>query len=181
MPRHELPVHYDVGARRAEVCRGPGLAVGQPAQELHLDGNREVLLLPHRLRVRRVQHQTVVPKRPVEAGGSTWRLFPNEPVLGRETVVRERLTKEDVAELLVEGGPFVVADLQQALLDPEGVVDVHTKIVAGELHRPVFQILPVEQLNPVLGVGSALCPAGGRSLPGRHRSCTAEEEREGQC
>ena len=47
--------------------------------------------------------------------------------------------------------PLVVADLEQAVLDAEGVVVVLAEIVLGELRRPAVEVLAVEQLDPVLG------------------------------
>ena len=63
----QLAVHDDVRARRAEVGGRARLAVAEPAEQLHLDRDRKVLILQHRLRRAALQHQAVVADRP---GGS---------------------------------------------------------------------------------------------------------------
>src|SRR3954464_85304 len=97
-----------------------------------------------------MEHQPVVALRPGERRAGAGDLVTDEAILGREQVVRKRLLVEDVAELAIEGGPLVVAYLEQSVLDPERVVEVFAEVMARELDYPVVQIAAVEQLQPFL-------------------------------
>jgi len=88
-------------------------------------------------------------------------LLADEAILGGQQVVRKRLLVEDVAELPIEGRPFVVADLQQSVLDAERVVDVLAEIMVRELDHPVVEIATVEQLQPLLVRAVVLMPGRG--------------------
>jgi hypothetical protein len=103
-----------------------------------------------------MEHQPIVPDSPRRPARH---LHAVESILGGDHVVRERIVVEDVSELTVELGPLVVADLQEAILDANGVIQVDAEIVFGELGRPSRQIAPVEKLNPLLLVRTAL-PSG---------------------
>ena len=107
-------------------------------------------------------------------------LLADEPVLGGDAVVRERVLVEEVAELAVELRPLVVADREGAVLDAEGVVEVLAEIVLRELRRPAVEVPAVEQLDPVLPVRIGL--RRGRAappLPGVQRCRETDEDREG--
>ena len=65
-----------------------------------------------------------------------------------------------MAELPVEAGPLVVANLEQAVLDAERVVVVLAERVVGELDVPVRQVLAVEGLDPLLPVRVAGAESG---------------------
>jgi len=155
VPPDELPVHHDVRPRRAEIARRT-LARALAAQELHLDGRRELLILAHALGRLAVNHQAVVPERPP---GTARDLLAHEPVLHAKPVVRKLLLMEQVPELVAELLVLVVGDLQHAVGDPERVVVVLAQVMPGEFRRPALQVLPVEQLNPLLL---------GRRVLGRH-------------
>ena len=109
-------IHHDVGAGRAQVGRRARLAVAQPAEQLRLERDRKVLILQHRLRRGRMEHQPVVAYRPRR---TAFDLLADEAVFRREDVVGKGILVEDVAELAVERRPLVVADLEQAVLDAE--------------------------------------------------------------
>jgi hypothetical protein len=110
-----------------------------------------------------VQHQAVVASGPCGPAGH---LLADEAILRGDQVVGERVLVEDVAELAVEGRPLVVADLQEPVFDAEGVVEVLAQLVLRELDRPVGEVAPVEQLDPVAR-GNVVrdARASGRSAP----------------
>src|SRR5439155_12816171 len=132
---------------RADIGGAARLAVAEPAEELDLDGDREVLILQHRARLLAVQHQTVVAHRPRWTAGH---LLTDEAVLGDEAIVRERILEKDVAEFAVELLPLVVADFEHTILDAHRVVEVLAEIMLRELRRPAIEIATVEQWDPVL-------------------------------
>ena len=91
----QLAAHHDVGAGRADVRRGT-LVAAVAAEELDLDRDGEVLVLPHALGRLPVDHDAAVPERPARPAGA---LLADEPVLDPQPVVRERRLVEEVAEL----------------------------------------------------------------------------------
>src|SRR5687768_1434183 len=99
--------------------------------------------------MRAVQHQAVVTDRPAR---STGHLLADEAVFSGQQVIGERVLIEDVAELAVKFWPLVVADFQQAVLDPEGVAEVVSEVMLRELDRPVGEIAAVEQLKPLADI-----------------------------
>ena len=161
--RHQLPVHHHVRPRRAEVRGGSGLSVPAAAEQLHLDRDREVLVPLHRLDRLAVDHDAAVAEGPVRA---VLRLLAHEAVLDREHVVREGRLVEQVAEPAPEGVVLVVGDLQDAVLHPEGVAEVHADVVAGDLRDPAVETLPVEERDPVSSVGSRRGVLAGRGESG---------------
>jgi hypothetical protein len=60
-------------------------------------------------------------------------LVADEAVLRRDEVVPERALVEDVPELPVKRRPLVVADLEQPVLDAEGVVVVIARVCLANL------------------------------------------------
>src|SRR5262247_4935823 len=98
MGGEELAVHHDVRARSAEVG-GRARAFAQPAEQLDLNGDREVLVLAHALRRRAMNHDPAVARGPM---GSFFRLFADKAVFDGYDVVRELIAVEDVAEAVVE-------------------------------------------------------------------------------
>src|SRR4051812_804025 len=147
--RDEGIAEVDIGARRTEVRRRARLAVTEPAEELHLERDGEVLVQPHALRRLAVRHDAVVALRPGEARTGAGHLIADEAILRRDEIVLERALVEDVPELAVERGPLVVADLEQPVLDAERVVVVIAERMLGELDVPVGQVPTVEHLDPV--------------------------------
>src|SRR5205823_1058157 len=106
-----------------------------------------------------VQHQAVVSDRPRRTARH---LFADEPVFGDEAIVGERILVEDVAELAVELRPFVVAHLEQPVLDAHRVVEVLAEVVLRELGRPAVEVPAVEQLDPFFFAGIVLLLGGSR-------------------
>src|SRR5262245_64709318 len=107
MSGEELAVHHDVRAGRAEVG-GRSRAFAQTAEQLDLDGDREVLVLAHALRRLAMDHYPAVARGPV---GSFFRLFSDKAVFDGDDVVRELIAVEDVAESVIELVVLLVADL----------------------------------------------------------------------
>ena len=146
MSLEELPIHDDVRTGRAEVGGGP---VYRPAasEQLHLDGNRKLLVLRHALRRLTVKHQATVANGPAGTAGD---LLSHEAILGTQPVVRKLVLVKDVPELAVELLVLVVGHLQDAVLDPEGVADIVPQFMSGDLDLPALQVLPVEELYPLV-------------------------------
>ena len=94
-----------------------------------------------------MQHGAAVAERP--GAGIAGRLLADEAVFDHQAVVGERVLVEEVSELAVEALVLVVADLEQAVFDAEGVAEVVAEIVLGDLRRPAFEVLAVEQDDPV--------------------------------
>ncbi len=115
-----------------------------------------------------MEHQAVVANRPRQVRAGARHLLADEAVFRGDDVVAEGILVEHVAELAVEGLPLVVADLEHAVLDAEGVVVVLAEIVLGELRRPAVEALAVEQLNPVFRVGLRDRGWRGRRLGKEH-------------
>ena len=143
----DSPLVHHFGAGAAHVGRGPRLAVALAAEELRFDGNGKGLVARHGARIGGVQHGAAVAERP--GAGVAGCLVADEAVLDHQAVIGIGVLVEEVAELPVEALVFVVADLEQAVLDAEGVAVVVTEFVLRDLRRPAFQILAVEQDDPV--------------------------------
>ncbi len=172
MRRAQLAAHHDMCAWCAEVRGRPQRAIPRPAQKLHFDRNRKVLVLDHRGRRLRMQHQAVVAHGPSKSGTRRGQLFTDKPVLGRDQVVRKRVLVEQVAKLAREGGPFVVPHFQEALFHAEGVVQIDPKLVLRELGRPPRQVLAIKELNPLESRPSHLRVRRG----GGHRQQTRNQD-----
>ena len=139
VPRVELAVEDHVRPRRAEVGRRAGAAVAAAAQELRLDADGKVLFLLHRRQRLPVEHHAAVAEGP---GRPALRLFAHEAVFDRDHVVREGRLVEEVAEPRAEGVVLVVGDLDDAVLDAEGVPVVVADLVPGELGVHPSRLLP---------------------------------------
>lgn len=63
--------------------------------------------------------------------------------------MREGSLVEEVPEFAIPAGPVVVADLEDPIFDPEGVVEVHPEWMLGEFGGPPLQITTVEELDPI--------------------------------
>src|SRR3954468_16756487 len=95
----------------------------------------------------------------------------DEPILRGDEIIRELPLSEDGGELAIELRPVVVAHLQQAVLDAEGVVEVVVQLVLRELDVPIGEIATVEQLDPIrLGRAGH---AGARRGEGAARASTS--------
>jgi hypothetical protein len=94
-------------------------------------------------------------------------------------VVRERRLVEEVAEAVVEGGVLVlvVDDLQDPVLDAEGVAVVHADLVAGDLRDPPVEALAVEEGDPLFLVRVSVFSRPRR--PGVRRRDQEHEEASG--
>ena len=124
------------GVQTFAVLRG--LPLLKPAEQLHLDRDRKVLILHHRLRRRRMDHQAVVADRPRQIRALRVHLLADEAVFRGEQVVGERVLVKEVAELIGKVLPLVVAHLEESVFDAERVVEVLAQIVVRELRRPVL-------------------------------------------
>src|SRR4051812_19904883 len=98
-----------------------------------------------------MQHQAVVSECPLRTARH---LFPDEPVLGRENVMRKLLAIKKVAVALVERLVLVVRHLEQSVFDTEGVAEIFSERIALDLRNPAIEVPPVEQLDPFAVVGS---------------------------
>jgi hypothetical protein len=96
-----------------------------------------------------VDHDAVVPKRPLERRPGSRDLVADESILRGNEIVRERLLVENVTELAIERGPLVVADLQQPFVHPKSIVEIVVQFMLRKLDVPPRKIPPVEHLNPV--------------------------------
>src|SRR6185312_8215320 len=83
----------------------------------------------------------------------------DKPVLDAQPVMGERRLVEEMSELAVELGIFVIGDLQDPVLDAERIGVVLAKRIALDLGRPAVEILAVEQRNPAL-FGRLVLPPG---------------------
>src|SRR3954451_337438 len=113
-----VPVH--LRSWRAHVRRCP-LARRAGAEQLRLNGDREVLILAHCLRRLTVQHHTVVPQRP---SWTALYLLADEAIVHRDDVMRELLAcVEQVSKMrrIPEIHPLVIRHDQKAVLYPERV------------------------------------------------------------
>ena len=159
----------DFRAGAAHVGGGARLAVALAAEELRLDGNGKGLVARHGARIGRMQHGAAVAERP--GAGIAGRLLADEAVFDHQPVVGVRVLVEEVSELAVETLVLVVADLEQAVFDAEGVAEVVAELVLGDLRRPALQVLAVEQHDPVF-----LVRVGIRDrVSGRLRVCVRSD------
>jgi len=115
--RVQCAIHHDVRARRADVGGAARFAVAQPSQQLHLDRDRKILILHHRLRRRRVNHQAVVTEGPSQIRSLGVHLLADESVFRREEIVGKGIFVEKVSELVRKLLPLVVAHLQQPVFN----------------------------------------------------------------
>ena len=148
----QLAVLDDMRAGRAEVRSRP-LAFTQPAEQLHLDRDRKILVAEHGRDWLAVDHEAAVAARPA---GAFRGLFPDEAVLGAQAVVGELALVEQVPEAVVELVVGVVGGADGAVLDAERVAEILADLVAANLGNPARKILAVEELNPLLPVGVGL-------------------------
>src|SRR5262249_31475136 len=119
--------------------------LAEPAEELELNRDRELLILAHALRRLAVEHEATV------AQGPAWRplgLLAEEAVLQPQVVVGGLVLVEEVAELAVEMRVLVVGKLDDAVLDPEGVEIIIARLMARDLDGPAVKIFAVEQADP---------------------------------
>src|SRR6185503_6840783 len=93
----------------------------EPAEQLHLERHRKVLVESHTLGRLRGDHDSVVPDGPGIPRAGAGHLFADEPVFDRDDVVRERLLVKEMAELSIKPGPLVISDLEQAVGDAKRV------------------------------------------------------------
>src|SRR5690606_9829998 len=143
----------------------------EPAEELELDRDREILISRHRLGRLRVQHRAAVPVGPLLDVRSR---LADEAILDPQTVVRERRSIEEMAEAPGEIRIAVVRDRQQAVLDAERIGVVVAERMNANLYDPAVEIPPVEKRYPILGA---------RILAGGARRCDERRERKqaGKC
>ena len=132
----------------------------------------KVLVARHGARIGRMQHRAAVAQGP--GAGIAGRLLADEAVFDHQPVVGERVLIEEVSELAVEALVLVVAHLEQAVFDAEGVAEVVAELVFGDLRRPALQILAVEQHDPVFLLGRRLCRGAAREQYGEKKNKTAE-------
>ena len=94
-----------------------------------------------------MQHHTAVARCPTR---STLALVPHKAVFDPQAVMRIWLLVEKVTKLFAKVFVFIfiVANLQQAILDSKRVAVVIAQVVVADLWRPALEILAVEQLNP---------------------------------
>jgi hypothetical protein len=104
-----------------------------------------------------VEHGAAVAECPAFAAGG---LLADETIFNPQPVVRERLLVKQVAELIAKVLIFVVAHLEQAVFDPEGIAKVVPQLVIANLRRPALEILAVEELDPV----AAFCVIGASNV-----------------
>lgn len=151
MRREQLALHYDVGARRAQVGRR-AIVFAVTAKQLILNRSGKILVECHAGRIFTVQHHATIARRPA---WSTRALFAHEPVLNSQSIVRIGLVGEEMAELFIVLFVFifVVANFQQAVLDAKCVPIVFAQRVMADLGTPTVQVFTVEQLNPVGRLG----------------------------
>ena len=80
-----------------------------------------------------------------------------------------------MTELVVEVAVPVIPHAQDAVLNPKGIGEIHTHVVAGDLHRPAIQVAPVEERNPSfqIGIGVRWCAARRKRTEHRDKSGTS--------
>src|SRR5262249_16605395 len=128
MRSEELAVHLDVSARCAQVG-GWARPFAQPAEQLNLDGDREVLVLAHALRGLTMDHDPAVACGPT---GAFFRLLADETVFNGDDVMRELLAIEDVAEAAVELVVLLIADLHHAVFHAKSGAEIIIQVVTGD-------------------------------------------------
>jgi len=94
-----------------------------------------------------VDHHAAVAQRPV---GCARDLLAREAILDAQAVAGELALVEQVPEAVLELLVAVVGDLQDAVLDAEGVGEVVAELVAGDLRLPAAEVPAVEDRDPVL-------------------------------
>jgi hypothetical protein len=127
------------------MMKNQDFPVSVAAQELDLDGNREILVLRHALGGLAVYHDPIVSKGPTRTSGY---LFSHKPVFEPETIVREFLFIEDMAEFSVELVVLVIANLQKAVFHTERFAVIVIQGITRDLRFPAVKVLAVEKTDP---------------------------------
>ena len=164
----DLVFVVDVGAGGAEVgsC---AVFFSVAAEHLRFDRDGEFLVLRHRSRVLPVQHHAAVADRPTGTAGA---LFIDESILDPQTIMRKRFFVKQMSELTVVFLVLVVPDFDQTILDAEGIPEVFSEFVLGDLGGPTGEVLAVEKLHPLTVGGSA---------DGWKQECRKAESEESGC
>src|SRR6056297_2778491 len=97
-----------------------------------------------------MDHQSTVADCP---SGTTIALLTNKSIFDAQAVMRKAVFVEQMTKSFVEFVVAVVANLQQAVLDPERSCRIFAHIFKADLWCPTIEILTVEQLNPLFAVG----------------------------
>ena len=97
-----------------------------------------------------MQHQTAVPESPSRSANG---LFADETVLRPQTVVRELVLVEYVAEPAVKLVVLVLDHTQHAILDPERVEVIDAKVESFDFDLPILEVFAVEKFDPLSGRG----------------------------
>src|SRR5437660_8471833 len=97
-----------------------------------------------------MDHDAVVAVRPI---GRALRLLAYKAVFHGHKVIGESIFVENMAELAVELVVLIVGDLQQTILHTESIAEIIPHFVLRNLYRPTVEILPIEELDPILWIG----------------------------
>src|SRR5205085_9952116 len=140
---NQLAVHHDMRAGRAEVGRA-ARSLAESAEKLHFNRNREILVLGHRFGRLTVQHHATVAGRPAFATGT---LLADKAILDADSIMRELVLVENVAEAAVEIVVLVVRDSHHPIFDAKSVAEVFAQLVSFDFGRPAGQVLAVEETD----------------------------------
>ncbi len=140
----------------------------------------EALVQAHALRRLAVEHHAAVPEAPGGAAGDLVRRRTRYST--RRTIAPEGLLIEEMPEFPVELLVPVIGHLEDAVLDPEGVLVVQAGFVLGELRGPALEVPAVEQADPASrSSGTVPCGDSPRSPgpwpPGGRRSFRSSRRR----
>ena len=172
----ELALVDDLRAGAAHVGGGARLAVAVAAEQLALDRDREssgraAWCADRANAAWRRSCAAPRPGRPAPAGR---RSGIRPPAGSRRTDPYRRGVRTGRRRSCT---CLVVAHLEQAVLDAEGVAEVVAEIVLGDLRRPARQVLAVEEDDPVFLVGVRIRPTRRLRL-GRRAPVSGEQRAE---
>ena len=155
---YQLIFHHHMGARGAKVSGGAGIfAIATEKLDLNTDG--KFLVFVDGGRILAVDHHAAI------AGGPAWapfHLITHKTVLNAQGVMAEGLLVKKVAEACPKIVVTVVAHLQQAVFDAEGVFEVVTQIEGANFRGPAGKILAIEKLEPLAGLRTGILCLGQR-------------------